>query len=71
MVKWIVVMKIQTSICLDDRGKPRKPQSGWSAPGFESGTSRMRVSCVTMEPPRSVIPRYYFNIPAAIPTQKK
>ena len=24
MVKWIVVMKIQPSICLDDRGKPRK-----------------------------------------------
>ena len=55
MVKWIVVMKIQPSICLDDWGKPRKkPQSGWSAPGFERGTSWMRVSCVTMEPPRSV-----------------
>ena len=24
MVKWIVVMKIQPRICLDDRGKPRK-----------------------------------------------
>ena len=24
MVKWIVVMKIQPSSCLDDRGKPRK-----------------------------------------------
>ena len=24
MVKWIVVMKIQPSICLDDGGKPRK-----------------------------------------------
>ena len=24
MVKWIVVMKIQPSICLDDWGKPRK-----------------------------------------------
>ena len=32
-----------------------KPQSGLSAPGFESGTSRMRVSCVTTEPPRSVL----------------
>ena len=31
------------------------PQSGWSAPGFEPGTSRMRVSCVTTEPPRSVL----------------
>ena len=53
-VKWIVVMKIQPSICLDDEGKPRKKtQSGWSA--LEPGTSRMRVSCVTTEPPRSVI----------------
>ena len=32
-----------------------KPQSGWSAPGFVPGTSRMRVSCVTTEPPRSVL----------------
>ena len=32
----------------------KKPQSGWSAPGFEPGTSRMRVSSVTTEPPRSV-----------------
>ena len=31
-----------------------KPQSGWSEPGFEPGNSRMRVSCVTTEPPRSV-----------------
>ena len=31
-----------------------KTQSGWSAPGFEPGTSRMRVSCVTTEPTRSV-----------------
>ena len=35
----------------------KKPQSGWSAPGFEPGTSRMRVSCVTTEPPRSVVCR--------------
>ena len=42
MIKWIVVKKIQPSICLDDWGKPRKkPQSGWSAPGFEPGTSRI------------------------------
>ena len=32
-----------------------KPQLGWSAPGFEPGASRMRVSCVTTEPPRSVV----------------
>ena len=36
------------------RKTTKKPQSGWSAPGFEPGTSRMRVSCFTMEPPRSV-----------------
>ena len=27
MVKWIVVMKIQPRICLDDLGKPRKTPS--------------------------------------------
>ena len=36
------------------RETTKKPQSGWSAPGFEPGTSRMRVSCVTTDPPRSV-----------------
>ena len=36
------------------RKTTQKAQSGWSAPGFEPGTSRMRVSCVTTEPPRSV-----------------
>ena len=35
------------------RKTTKKPQLGWSAPGFEPGTSRMRVSCVTTEPPRS------------------
>ena len=54
MVKWFVVIKIQPSIFLDDWGKPQKNQSGWSAPGFEPGTSRMRVSCVTTETTRSV-----------------
>ena len=39
----------------------KKPQSVWSAPGFEPATSRMRVSCVTTEPPRSVV-IFYFNI---------
>ena len=37
------------------RKTTKKPQSGWSAPGFEPGTSRMRVSCVSTEPPRSVM----------------
>ena len=36
------------------RKTTKKPQSAWPAPGFEPGTSRMRVSCVTTEPPRSV-----------------
>ena len=36
------------------RKTTKSPKSGWPAPGFEPGTSRMRVSCVTMEPPRSV-----------------
>ena len=36
------------------RKTTKNPQSGWSAPGFKPGTSRMRVSCVTTEPPRSV-----------------
>ena len=36
------------------RKTTKKPQSAWSAPGFEPGTSRMRVSRVTTEPPRSV-----------------
>ena len=36
------------------RKNTKKPQSGWPAPGLEPGTSRMRVSCVTTEPPRSV-----------------
>ena len=40
------------------RKTTKKPQSGWSAPGFEPGTSRMRVSCVTTEPARSVFVIY-------------
>ena len=40
----------------------KKPQSGWSAPGFEPGTSRMRVSCGTTEPPRSVRNLLFFNV---------
>ena len=31
------------------RKTTKKPQSGWSAPGFEPGTSRMRVSCIITE----------------------
>ena len=36
------------------RKTTKKPQSGWPATGFEPRNSRMRVSCVTTEPPRSV-----------------
>ena len=36
------------------RETTKKPQSCWPAPGFKPGTSRMLVSCVTAEPPRSV-----------------
>ena len=32
----------------------KKPQSGWSAPGFEPETSWMRVLCITTEPARPV-----------------
>ena len=36
------------------RKTTKKPQSGWSAPGFEPGNPRIRVSYVTTEPPRSI-----------------
>ena len=52
MVKWIVVMKIQAAFALMIEKNHEKPQSDWSAPEFEPGTSRMRVSCVTTESPR-------------------
>ena len=45
------------------RKTTKEPQSGWSAPGFEPGTSRMRVSCVTTEPHHSVIiVLFHYNI---------
>ena len=40
----------------------KKPQSGWSAPGFEPGTSQMRVSCITTEPPRLWDPFRSFKV---------
>ena len=45
------------------RKTTKKPQSGWSAPGFEPGTSRMRVSCVTTEPRHSFCRHSFFLIP--------
>ena len=41
------------------RKTTKKPQSGCPAPGFEPGTSRMRVSCVTTEPLHSVFSLCY------------
>ena len=39
MVKWILIMLIQHSICFNNWGKPwKEPQSVWSASGFELGT---------------------------------
>ena len=43
------------------RKTTKKPQSGWSAPGFEARTSRMLVSCVTMEPPRSLVKDFFIR----------
>ena len=48
-------LKITNSLAILRLRKPLKPQPGWPATGFEPGTSRMQVSCVTMEPPRSVL----------------
>ena len=45
MVKWIVVMKLQPSICLDDWVAMKKSQSGWLGPGppkFESSMLPLR-----------------------------
>ena len=49
-------LKITNSLAILRLRKPlKKPQPGWSASGFEPGTSRMRVSCVITERTRSVI----------------
>ena len=42
-----------TSSSLNSPSEPPM-QPGWPAKVFEPGTSRIRVSCVTTEPPRSV-----------------
>ena len=47
-------LKITNSLAIFRLTKPLKPQPGLPATGFEPGTSRMRGSCVTTEPPRSV-----------------
>ena len=48
-------LKITNSLAILRLRKHYKPQPGWSVTGFEPGTLRMRVSCFTTEPPRSVI----------------
>ena len=40
-------LKITNSLGILRLRKPLKPQPGWPITGFEPGTSRMRVSCVT------------------------
>ena len=52
-------LKITNSLLIFRLRKPLKHQPGWPATGFEPGTSRMRVSCVTTEPLRSVNILYY------------
>ena len=53
---WMTIkLKVTQHLPCWVRKTTKKPQSGWSAPGFEPGTSRMRVSCVTTEPPCSVV----------------
>ena len=46
----------------------KKSQSGWLKPGFELGTSQIRVECVTTAPPHTVeqflfrrIDMYYYH----------
>ena len=58
MVKWIVVMKIQPSICLDDWGKPRKnpSQVGWHQ-DLKPGPPK----CKSRALPRSHLARLNFN----------
>ena len=52
-------LKITNTLAILRFMKSIKPQAGWPAMGFEPGTSRMRVSSVTTEPPSSVNFRYY------------
>ena len=49
-----MVMKINLAFAQITEENHEKPQSDWSAPGFELGTSRIRVKFVTTAPFRSV-----------------
>ena len=55
-------LKITNSLAIIRLRKTLKTQPGWPATKFEPGTSRMRVSCVTTEPPRSVLIMVYRTI---------
>ena len=50
----ICLREITNSLAILRLKASLKPQPGWPATGFEPATSRMRVSCVTTEPPRLV-----------------
>ena len=51
-------LKITNSLAIFRLRKPLKASTRLVGHGFEPGTSRMRVPCVTTEPPRSVKPLY-------------
>ena len=59
MVIWIVVMKIQQSICLDDSGKPRKNPSQVSR---YRELNRGPPECESRPLPRSHLARWVYFI---------
>ena len=59
MVKWIVVMKIQPSICLDDWGKPWKNPS---QVGRHRDSNPGPPECESRALPRSQLTRYIYVI---------
>ena len=54
IIKWIVVIKIQRSICLNGWGNNEKPQAGCSESGFKLWTCRIRIQRVATVPPRTM-----------------
>ena len=59
MVKCIVIMKIQPSICLDDWGKPRKNPK---QVGRHRDSNPEPSECESRALPRSHLARYRFNV---------
>ena len=43
------------AVALMTEGTTKQIQSDLSGPGFDLGTSRMRIQCVTTVPPRSIV----------------